>query len=121
MKKIVYILTHDPKERLELASSAIAQALTALSFEYECELFLLNGAIKILQPSYIEGLKAPSFGPLAELIQHYQDMGGKIYGCNPAISAHDIKTDSCMGGVSGFVNASQLLESSLAADVVFTY
>ena len=121
MKKIVYILTHDPKMRLELVSSVFAQALTALSFGYECEMFVLDNGIKVLQTEYIKGIKAASFDPLAELIQHYQDMGGKLYGCNPSKAAHDVTTESCMGGINGFVNASHLIESSVAANAVFTY
>jgi 3-hydroxy-3-methylglutaryl CoA synthase len=48
-------------------------------------------------------------------------MGGKLYGCNRSIAAHDISTESCMGGINGFVNASHLVESSVAANAVFTY
>jgi predicted peroxiredoxin len=121
MKKIVYILTHDPKARLELVSSVFAQALTALSFGYECEMFVLDNGIKLFQTEYVKGLKAATFDTLAELIQHYQDMGGKLYGCNPSIASHEIKTESCMGGINGFVNASHLIESSVAANAVFTY
>jgi predicted peroxiredoxin len=121
MKKIVYILTHDPKTRLELVSSVFAQALTALSFGYECDMFVLDNGIKLFQPEYIKGIKAATFDPLTELIQHYQDMGGKLYGCNPSIASHDIKTESGMAGISGYVNASQLIESSVGANAVFTY
>lgn len=121
MKKIVYVLTLDPKERCEMISSAFAQALTALSFGYECEMFVLDSAIRILQPEYIEGLKANTFNPLTELIQYYHDMGGKLYGCNPAIASHSIKTESCIGEIDGYVNATKLIESSVAADAVFTY
>ena len=121
MKKIVYVLTLDPKERCEMISSAFAQALTALSFGYECEIFVLDSAIKMLQPEYIEGLKANTFNPLTELIQYYHDMGGKLYGCNPAISSRSIKTESCIHEINGYVNATQLIESSVSADAVFTY
>ena len=121
VKKIVYVLTHDPRERSELMSSALAQALTALSFGYECEMFVMDNAVRLLQPAYIAGLKAATFDPIAELLQHYQEMGGKIFGCNPAIASHNIKTESCVGGISGFVNASKLIESSVEADAVFTY
>jgi predicted peroxiredoxin len=121
MKKIVYILTHDPKERLELLSSAFAQALTALSFGYQCEMFVFDNAVRILEPEYIAGLKAKTFDPLVELIQYYRDMGGHLYGCNPALVARNIDTESCTSGADGFVNASKLLESSVEADAVFTY
>jgi len=121
MKKIVYVLTNDPKERCELISSAFAQALTALSFGYKCEMFVMDNCIKLLQPEYIEGLKAAAFDPLSSLLEYYTDMGGKLYGCNPAISSRNIKTESFMGGIEGYVNATKLIESSVAADAVFTY
>jgi predicted peroxiredoxin len=121
MKKIVYVLTHDPKERVELVSSVFAQALTALSFGYDCEMFVLDNGVKLLQTEYIKGVKAATFDPLAELIHHYQDMGGKLYGCNPSIASHEMKSENCMTGINGYVNASQLIESSVAADAVFTY
>lgn len=121
MKKIVYILTHDPKTRPELVSSVFAQALTALSFGYECEMFVMDNGIKVLQTEYVKGIKASSFDALTELIRHYQEMGGKLYGCNPSIAAHDVTAESCLNGISGFVNASKLIESSVAADAVFTY
>ena len=121
MKKIVYILTHDPKDRLELVSSVFAQALTALSFGYDCEMFVLDNGIKLFQTEYIKGIKAATFDPLADLIQHYQDMGGKLFGCNPSLASHEMKSENCMAVINGYVNASQLIESSVAADAVFTY
>jgi predicted peroxiredoxin len=121
MKKIVYVLTHDPRERLELVSSVFAQALTALGFGHACEMFVLDNGIRLPQTEYIAGLKAETFDPLAELIQYYKDMGGKLYGCNPAITSHKIKVESCMDGIDGYVNASKLIESAVEADAVFTY
>jgi hypothetical protein len=32
MTGVVYVLTHDPKERLELFSSVLAQAVTAVAY-----------------------------------------------------------------------------------------
>jgi predicted peroxiredoxin len=121
MKKIVYVLTHDPKQRIELMSSAFAQALTALSFGYKCEIFVMDNGVRLLEPEYMAGLKAKTFDPLTELIQYYRDMGGQLYGCNPSIASRNINMESCTGGADGFVNASKLLESSLEADAVFTY
>jgi len=121
MKKIVYVLTHDPKERCELVSTVFAQALTALGFGHGCEIFVLDNGIRLLQPEYITGLKAETFEPLVELIRYYKDMGGKLYGCNPAIISHKIAVENCMDGIDGYVNATKLIESSVEADAVFTY
>jgi predicted peroxiredoxin len=84
-------------------------------------MFVMDNGIKVLQTEYVKGIKASSFEALTELIKHYQDMGGKLYGCNPSVAARDIKTESCLGGINGFVNASKLIESSVAANAVFTY
>jgi predicted peroxiredoxin len=84
-------------------------------------MFVLDNGIKLFQPEHIKGIKAATFDPLTELIQHYQDMGGKLYGCNPSLASHDIKTEGSMAGISGYVNASQLIESSVGANAVFTY
>jgi predicted peroxiredoxin len=121
MKKIVYVLTNDPKERIELISSALAQALTALSFGYKCEIFVMDNGVRLLEPKYIGELKAKTFDPLSELIQYYRDMGGQLYGCNPSLASRNIDTGSCTSEADGFVNASKLLESAVEADAVFTY
>ena len=121
MKKLVYVITNDPRERIELISSAFAQALTALSFDYQVEMYVMDKGVNMFRPEYIAGLKAPTFDPLTELIQHYKDMGGKMYGCNPAMTSHNIKSESCIGGIDGYVNASRLIESAVTADAVFSF
>ena len=121
MKKIVYVLTQDPREKCEMISSALAQALTAISFGYECEIFLSDNGVKLILPEYIAGLKAGAFDSLAELLDYCGTMGGKIYACNPSLNSRDIDVDKIISGITGLVNASKLIESSMEADVVFTY
>ena len=50
MNKIVYMLTHDPRERTALISSALTQALDAIKSGYECEIFLTDDAVKLILP-----------------------------------------------------------------------
>jgi predicted peroxiredoxin len=95
--------------------------LTALSFGYECEIFLSDDGVKLILPEYIAGLKAGSFDPLAELLDYCTNMGGRIYACNPAMNSRNIDVDKNTSGITGFVNASKLVESSIEADAVFTY
>jgi predicted peroxiredoxin len=118
--KIVYVLTNDPKERCELVSSVFAQALTALSFDYECELFVMDSAVNLVKKGYTDGLKAPEFAPIAELMKDYQEMGGKLYACHPATDARCLHKEDCIDGLE-YVNASKLLESAKMANAVFTY
>lgn len=121
MKKLVYIITQDPKERCELVSSVFAQALTALSFDYECSIFVLDNGVRVLQPEYIAGLEAKTFEPLSRLVLLYKEMGGKLYGCNPAMTSRDINAGTWLSEMDGPVNASTMIEKALEADAVFTY
>lgn len=120
MEKVVYVLTDDPKERCELISSVLAQALTALSFDYECDLFVMDNAARLVNKGYIDGLKSKEFAPLTELMRDYQEMGGKLYACHPATDARGLHKEDCIEGVE-FVNASRLLVSSKESFAVFTF
>jgi len=121
MRKIVFILTQDPRERTDLVSNALAQALTALDSSYVCELFLSDDAVKLILPEYIAGLKKGDSVPIAELLDSYKNKGGKIYACNPSLNSRNIDADKSKDSITGCVNASNLLESSLDAYAVFSY
>jgi predicted peroxiredoxin len=120
LNKVVYILTDDPKERCELISSVLAQALTALSFDYECDLFVMDNAAKLIKKGYTEGLKAQEFAPIDELMKDYLEMGGKLYACHPATDARGLHKEDCIDGVE-YVNASRLLLCSKEAFAVYTF
>ena len=121
MSKVVYIITNDPKERVELVSSILAQALTALSFGYDSEIFVMDNAVRLVQKGYADDLKAPTFESVITLIKNYQEMGGKIYACFPSTDARHLTREDFIDAVDNYVNAAQLLESSKEAMAVFTY
>src|SRR5512139_3205461 len=106
---MIYVLTHDPKDRLELVSSVVAQAVVALSFGYEAEIFLLDRAVKSAVTGYIDGLKAESFASLEELYGMFSEMDGKLYVCAPSAQAMRIQGDRCISGITGFVDAGTLV------------
>jgi len=120
MTRMMYVVTHDPKERLELVSSVFAQAVTSLSFGYETEIFLMDRALHTVAIGYIDGLKAESFAPLMELISMFKEMEGKLYVCAPFAKSHHIQKDNCMPGVNEFVDAGMLVVHAKDS-VVFTY
>ena len=119
--KIVYVLTRDPKERAEIVSSVLAQALTSLSFGYETEIFLMDAAVEVAKKGAIDAIKSPAFEPIAEMLSNYLEMEGTLYVCHPSSDARGIEESECIDGIAKFVNASKLLESSIQADAVFTY
>ena len=120
MTRMIYVLTHDPKERLELFSSAIAQAVVALSFGYEAEIFLLDRAVKSAMAGYIDGLKTESFSSLQELFEMFLEMEGKLYVCAPSAHSFHLQKEHCIPGITGFVDAGTLVTHAKDA-VVFTY
>lgn len=120
-KKIVYVLTRHPKEKAEIVSSVLAQALTSLSFGYETEIFLMDAAVEIARKGVLDGIKALTFETITEMLNNYLEMEGVLYICHPSSDARGIKDNDCIAGIAKFVNASKLLESSIQADAVFTY
>lgn len=119
-KKIVYVVTGNPKEKGESISAVFGQALTAISFGYECDIFLMGDGILVAKQNGLDGIKSAPFEPVADLLEAYMEMDGKLFVCIPAMEARKIPESEFMAGVQ-FVNASVLLEKSLEADVVFNY
>jgi predicted peroxiredoxin len=120
MKPVVYVITHDPKERCDLVSSILAQAVTALAFGYACEIFLMDRGSRMGIKGHLDGLKSEAFEPLSVLLDTFREMEGKLYVCNPSTDALGVKKEDCID-VDGYINATKLLESAVNASVVFTY
>jgi predicted peroxiredoxin len=119
--KVVYVISRDPLKDTENVSAVFAQALTALSFDYECEIFLMDEAVNIARKGGISGdVKFETFEPIATMVENYLDMDGVLYVCHPSSDARGFHEDQALEGVR-FVNASKILESGKNADVVFTY
>jgi predicted peroxiredoxin len=114
------VLTRDPKNCVELASSMFAQALTALSYDYKTEIFCMAEGISLVKKDYINGLKFETFQPLNEMLNDFIAMGGILYACYPSFDARKLSPEDCLDDVI-CVNASKLLGSAKEAMAVFTY
>ncbi|GAB4490527.1 MAG: hypothetical protein OHK006_23450 [Thermodesulfovibrionales bacterium] len=121
MGGFVYILTNDPKERCELVSGVLSQAITALSFGHGCELFLMDSGVNLAVKDYLSELSCGGFAPLPALLKDYSAMGGSLYVCEPSVESRSLSVDRFISSVTGFVNASRLITSSKDALAVFTY
>jgi len=119
--KIVYVISRDPIKDTENVSAVFAQALTALSFDYECEIFLMDEAVNIARKGGIQDdLKFATFEPIVTMVQNYLEMDGVLYVCHPSSDARGFHEDAAIEGAT-FVNASKLLESGKDASAVFTF
>jgi predicted peroxiredoxin len=120
-KKIVYVISRDPLKDTENVSAVFAQALTALSFDYECEIFLMDEAVNIARKGGIsDSLKFETFEPITMMVQNYLDMDGVLYVCHPSSDARGLHEEDAIEGAK-FVNASKILASGTEADAVFTF
>lgn len=119
-KRIMFILSDDPREQPERASELLAQALTALSFGYHCDIFLRSSGVSLAEAGYVEGVKAPTFEPVQVMLKNYFEMDGRLYCCHPAADARSVGCHNCHDQVE-FVNASKLIENSIEADAVISY
>lgn len=118
--KIVYVITRDPHKDPECVSAVFAQALTAVSFDYETEIFLMADAVNIVRKGAISGVKFKTFEAVTEMVGNFIEMGGKIYICHPSSDARDMHQKDVIEGVE-FVNASKLLTSGKDSDALFTF
>lgn len=121
MAKIVYVISRDPYKDTENVSAVFAQALTAISFDYECEIFLMDEAVNIARKGAIKDtLKFSTFEPINTMVQNYLEMDGVLYVCHPSSDARGFHEEEGIEGAK-FVNASKLLESGKDADAVFSF
>ena len=119
-KKIVYVLSCDPKKDVEKVSEVLAQTLTALSFGYECELFFMGECVTLAKKGGAAGLKASTFESIEMMLENYMEMEGKVFVCHPASDARGLHEPDCLPGLK-FVNASKLVESGVTASALFTF
>jgi len=120
-KKVLYVISGDPRKKTESVSAVFAQALTALSFDYEVETFLMDDAVIIAKKGGIdESVKFQTFEPISVMLENYLEMGGVLYVCHPSSDARNMHEADAIAGVT-FVNASKILECGIKADVVFTF
>ena len=120
MAKVVYVISKDPKEDTEAVSEVLAQALTSLSFGYDTDIFLMGEAVNMAKKGAIEGIKAPTFEAVGEMLSNYIEMEGKLFVCHPASDARNLHEGDCIDGLE-FVNASRLVENGVKADALFTF
>lgn len=118
--KIVYVLSCNPKTETEKVSEVLAQALTALSFDYACELFFMGEAVTLAKKSSLAGLKVETFESVETMLDNFREMEGQMFVCHPAADARGLKEADCIEGVH-FVNASKLVESAVNAKALFTF
>ncbi|MEE9523397.1 MAG: DsrE family protein [Thermodesulfovibrionales bacterium] len=121
MSSYVFIISRDPKDKCELISSGLAQALTALSMDHGCSMFLVDDGVTLVKKGYLDGVKAKTYESLEMMLENYKEMDGELYVCHPSADSRGLKKDDCVDAVDEFVNASKLIAQAGSAVAVITY
>lgn len=118
-EKLVFIVT-SAEEQPEKATIPFVLANAALAMETEAIVVLQMMGVYLGMKDYAKHVHAAGFPPLQELIEAYQEGGGRIFVCGPCIKARQISPEDLIEGAE-IVAGATLVDAFLDAKNVLTY
>lgn len=123
-KKILYVQTHGADDDLRRSATPFFLAAAAAAMDIEAGIyFTMNGAT-LLKKGVPEKLIVPKAGgggaPLAHFIKQAQDMGVKLYVCQPSLDLHGLTLDDLIDGVE-MIGGAAFNFMALEADTVIAF
>lgn len=112
--ELIVFFTFDPKKDTERAFLALTIATSALATEMRVGMFFALDGIYTATKGYLEGLREGEFAPLQELLDIFQEEGGKLYVCHPFMAKRNIAEDDLVEGVELSAAPSLVYEASNA-------
>ena len=98
-RELAILFTVDPKEDIERASMGMSVANAALATDVDVKIFFACGGINVLRKGYVDGLEAPHFAGIKELLDLFMEEGGKVYACSPFLHGRNISAEDLIEGV----------------------
>lgn len=119
-EKIVIMCTRGPEEP-ERATIPFVMATAAQASEVDVVIGLQADGVMLAKKGIADGVAAPGFPPLKELLDMYLEMGGKLLVCGPCVQTRKIdpKTDLIEG--AGVAGAATFVEEITAATNALVY
>jgi len=117
--KLVFMVTHGPEEP-ERATIPFATAVAAQAAGVEVLMGFQVEGVLLLQKDAAEGVAAPGFVPLQELMDIYRANGGRFYACGPCVASRRIDPETFVDGAA-IVNAPTFVEQFVTATSVLVY
>lgn len=118
-EKLVIIVTHGPDEP-ELATLPFVMAAGALVSEMEvCMAFQAEG-VHLVTRGGAEGVHAPAYPPLQELIDTVAAIGGLLMPCSPCLENRGISEHDLLDGVE-VIGAARLVSELASATATLNY
>ena len=122
-KKILYVQTHggDMPER---SATPFYLATAGAAMDAEVGIYFTMNGPTLLQKGVPETLIVPKKGgggrELAYFIQQAQDIGVKLYVCQPSLDLHALKLDDLIEGVE-MIGGAAFNDMALNADAVIAF
>lgn len=116
-KKLVFMVTHGPEDP-ELATIPFVMATTALAMDADVIMGFQGNGVFLVKKGVADQVVAPSFPPLADLMNTYIEAGGKMYVCAPCIGSRKIAQEDLIDGATVAGAATFVTECVTATNVL---
>jgi predicted peroxiredoxin len=118
-EKLVFVVT-SAEEQPERATVPFVLANAALAMDVEAIVVLQTMGVYLGMKGYARHVHAAGFPPLQDLIESFQEGGGKIYVCDPCIQSRQISPEDLIEGAR-IVAGATLVDAFLDAKNVAVY
>ncbi|HTV12479.1 MAG TPA: DsrE family protein [Acidimicrobiales bacterium] len=115
VEKLVLMVTHGPDEP-ELASIPFALAGAALASDVEVVMGFQADGCLLMKKGVAEGVSAPGFTPLGELLPVLQELGASFLVCAPCLKSHGIDESEFVDGTEVVASARFVAEITSATN-----
>ncbi|MFP4169635.1 MAG: DsrE family protein [Methanomassiliicoccales archaeon] len=119
MEKLVIIGTH-AEDDPEKATLVWVMACTATASEMEPVVVLQGMGVYMARKNYAAGIRVPSFPPVDELIEAFQESKGKLLVCAPCLNKRNLGQEDLLEGAT-IINAPTVIKEIGEATQVITY
>jgi predicted peroxiredoxin len=96
-EKLVFMVTRGPDEP-ELATIPFVMGCAALASEVDAVLGFQGEGVRLAHEGIADKVEAPGFPPLAELLDTFRELGGKLLVCSPCMKSREIPAEALVEG-----------------------
>lgn len=96
-EKLVIMVTHGPSDP-ELASIPFALAGAAVASDVEVVMGFQADGCLLVKKGGADGVAAPGFTPLGELLPVLLELGAKLLVCAPCLKSHELNEEDFVEG-----------------------
>jgi predicted peroxiredoxin len=111
--------THGPEDP-ERATIPFVVATAALASDVEAIIGFQSSGVMLMRKECANHVFAAGFPPLSELLEAYQEAGGKLYVCGPCVKSRKIDSSEFIEGAE-IVNAATFVKEFTEAANVLVY